>query len=97
LGKKDDPNEVSLMGYSLRTPDYKYIAYFPLNRTTWKIELDRPPYQQELYDHKNETLADFNHREVTNLAFRSAYGVTVNNLRRKLIDFIRTKIVFKKH
>lgn len=97
MGKKDDPNEVSLMGYSLRTADYKYIAYFLFNRTNWKIELDKPPYQQELYDHKNETLSDFTHREVTNLAFRSSYAVTVNNLRRKLVEFVRTKIVFKAH
>jgi hypothetical protein len=97
MNKKDDPAEVSLMGYSLRTPDYKYIAYFHFNRTTWKVETEKLPYQQELYDHKNETLSDFTHREVSNLAFRSAYAVTVNNLRRKLIDFIKTKIVFKAH
>ena len=97
MNKKDDPAEVSLMGYSLRTPDYKYIAYFHFNRTSWKVETDKLPYQQELYDHKNETLSDFTHREVSNLAFRSTYAVTVNNLRRKLIDFINTKIVFKAH
>lgn len=97
MNKKDDPAEVSLMGYSMRTPDYKYIAYFHFNRTSWKVETDKLPYQQELYDHKNETLSDFTHREVSNLAFRSTYAVTVNNLRRKLIDFIKSRIVFKAH
>lgn len=96
IEKKDDPNEVSLIGYSFRTPEYKYIAYFHLNRTNFVVDLINPPYQQELYDHKNETLADFTHREIVNLAFKPAYAVTVNQLKAKLIHFIKNNIVFKK-
>jgi hypothetical protein len=94
-------NEISLLGYSMRTPEYRYTAYFHYNRTNFlrnKIEVDliNPPYQQELYDHKNETLADFTHREIINLAYKASYAVTVNQLRAKLIQFIKDKIVFKK-
>ena len=91
-------NEVSLLGYSMRTPEYRYTAYFHYNRTSFlgrvQVDLVNPPYQQELYDHKNETLADFTHREIVNLAYKSSYAVTVSQLRAKLIQFIKDKIVY---
>ena len=97
LRKKNHSEDIYLLGYSLRTPEYKYIAYFYLNRTTFNVDLDKLPYQQELYDHKNETLNDFTHRELINLAFRSSYIVIVKQLKAKLINFIKNNIIFATH
>lgn len=85
------------LGYSMRTPEYRYTAYFIFNRTTQLPEIDIAPYEEELYDHKNETLADFTHRETFNLAIRPVYTSLITNLRNKLVAFIKNSIVFGDH
>jgi hypothetical protein len=62
---------------------------------TRDIDYKSLPYAQELYDHKNETLADFTHRETFNLAIRPAYTNVVNGLREKLIKYIQENIIFE--
>ena len=78
----------------MRTPDYKYIAYFHFNRTNKYVYTEEQPYQEELYDHKNESTNELTHREVTNLAGRPTYKVVVDTLKAKLAAFIRDQIVF---
>ena len=94
-------DEVSLLGYSMRTSDYRYTAYFHYNKTSFlgtvQVDVDRLPYQQELFDHKNETLQDFTHRETLNLANKPAYSIVVSTLRNKLIHFIKSEAVFHKN
>jgi hypothetical protein len=90
---------VSLLGYSLRTPDYRYTAYFHFNKTSFlgkqvHVDTQRKPFQQELYDHKNETLADFTHRELVNLAYKPSYAAIVKQLKAKIVHFIQTEAVF---
>ena len=94
-------DEISLLGYSMRTPDYRYTAYFYYNRTSFlgrqvRVDVSQPPFQQELYDHKNETLRDFTHRETVNLAYKVAYSAIVSHLRQKIIRFIQSEAVFHK-
>lgn len=90
--KKHNPNEMSLLGYSMRTLEYRYTAYYPYNRMTQLPELSNGsttvPYEEELFDHKNETLADFTHREITNLAYRPGYSVVIAHFRAKLSEFV---------
>jgi len=94
-------DEVALIGYSMRTADYRYTAYFHYNKTSFlgKVQVDvvNPPYQHELYDHKNETLQDFTHRETVNLAYKPSYTITVNQLKSKLIHFIQNEAIFHKN
>ena len=59
--------------------------------------MDLPPFEEELFDHKNESLADFTHRETFNLAVRPSYNSTLEKLRQKLVHFIKTKVVFGDH
>lgn len=94
---KKDKSKLVLMGYSMRTPEYRYIAYFHFDSASQKPDLKRLPYEEELYDHKNESLADFTHRETFNLAVRSQYNSTIQTLRTKLVNFIETKVVFGDH
>ena len=41
-------NNQALMGYALRTMDFKYIAYFRFNRTGWQLDLGTEPHFQVL-------------------------------------------------
>ncbi len=41
-------NNQALMGYALRTMDFKYIAYFRFNRTGWQLDLSTEPHFQVL-------------------------------------------------
>ena len=95
--KREDGNMFTTLGYSMRTPEYRYTVYFHFNRTTQLPELDKLPFEEELYDHKNETLADFTHREIYNLGVRSLYGPIMDSLRKKLVQFIREKVQFGDH
>lgn len=81
----------------MRTPEYRYTAYFYYDRITERPDLETIPYEQELFDHKNETLADFTHREITNLAYRPLYATTISTLRAKLVKFIKDKVKFGDH
>ena len=94
---KQNPNELSVLGYAMRTPEYRYVAYFHFDRGTQLPNLDVPPYEEELYDHKNETLRDFTHRETFNLAVKPSYSYTIQNLRAKLVHYIKHKIPFGDH
>lgn len=94
---KGTENEVIVLGYAMRTPDFRYIVYFHFNRSTELPMLNLPPFVEELYDHRNETLKEFTHRETFNLAVRPAYQLTIQALRNKLIAFIRSNILFGDH
>jgi hypothetical protein len=95
--KRDDKKFFTTLGYSMRTPEYRYTCYFLFNRATQLPEIDQPPFEEELYDHKNETLKDFTHREIYNLAVRPVYGPIMDNLRAKLVKFIKEKVKFGDH
>jgi iduronate 2-sulfatase len=95
--QKEDKSKLVLLGYAMRTPEYRYVAYFHFDFASQKPDLSRAPYEEELYDHKNESLADFTHRETFNLAVRSSYNATVLSLRSKLVAFVQTKIAFGDH
>jgi hypothetical protein len=47
------------------------------------------PYEEELFDHRNEALAAITHRELINLAYRPTFETIVHRLRKKLKEFVR--------
>lgn len=87
--------EICLLGYAMRTPDFRYVCYFHFDRLTAKPQLDVAPFAEELYDHRNEALKDFTHLETVNVAKRSGFEGYVAGLRTKLIDFIKKDVKFK--
>lgn len=91
------PNERMLMGYSMRTPEYRYTVYFNFDEKSHMPRLGQNPYAEELYDHKNETLADFTHREVFNLAVKPGYQPLIKSLRTRMIQFLRASVSFHDH
>ncbi len=89
------PDQISLLGYSMRTIDFRYTAWFHYNRVKCIPTLDVAPFEEELYDHRGETLADYTHQETINVAHKLGYEAVRRNLRENLIDFIKKKVVFK--
>lgn len=89
---------LALMGYALRTPDFKYVEYFRFNRSSWRVLLGPEPFApglQELYDHRDEQLRDFTHRETVNLVRRPAFAEEVKRLRQQLINFLNSTVAFR--
>ena len=83
----------------MRTSEYRYNAYFYMNRTSSTtnkpLHVDTSfVYAQELFDHKNESLSDFTKRETVNIAGKSFYASVVAKLHAQLVKFIETQIIF---
>ena len=89
------PSVLSVMGYSMRTNDFRYTAYFLWHKKKMFPKLDQPPTEEELYDNRGETLEDFTHLELTNLANRGAFKNVTATLRRQLIAKIQDTFVFR--
>ncbi|XP_018359346.1 PREDICTED: iduronate 2-sulfatase isoform X2 [Trachymyrmex cornetzi] len=51
--------EINIMGYTLKTSDYRYTAWIPFAHTTCKPDWD-VIIAEELYDHKTDRAEDFN-------------------------------------
>jgi hypothetical protein len=86
-------DRISVMGYSLRTPEWKLITFLHYNMTSGKVNTAWPAFWSELYDHRNETLQDFTHLETVNIA--KEMPNVVEELRRKLVDYLTTSVVFR--
>ena len=91
---KKGASEVSVMGYSMRTSDFRYTAWVPFNRSIMAASWDQPLFDEELYDHRGETLRDFTHQELVNVAHKPAFSKVVKRHREKLLNYLRSSIVF---
>lgn len=58
------------MGYSMRTPEWRYTAWMPWDMTSRRALWNKEPYAVELYDHSGPAAVenDFNQSEVANVA-----------------------------
>lgn len=93
-----DKTELPLMGYSMRTSDFRYTAWLKMNRTkvlqpNWDMEV---PVEEELYDHRDAAWGSLGHRETTNLARDPLLQTELLALRRKLIDFLKKEVKYRK-
>lgn len=91
----DAEDETSIMGYSLRSNEFRYTAWFHYDRRYCLPLIDAALFDEELYDHRNETFKDFTHLEIVNLAHRPIMKMVLADLRRKLIDFVRNSVLFR--
>lgn len=81
--------ELVLMGYSMRTIDFRYTSYFFFDRLSQRPILNALPFDEELYDHRNDEPQDFNRLEYINLAALPEYSSVVLNHREVLIEIIK--------
>ena len=65
------------MGYSLRTPEWRYTSWMPWDREAMKAKWDDKPYAVELYDHSGDPDAenDYNQSDVENVAAQNEHIV----------------------
>jgi hypothetical protein len=77
------------MGYSMRTPDWRYTAYLHFDKKRLLPLYDKPIFDEELYDHRFEKLGDFTHRETMNVISNSEFESVIVGLREKLLTFLK--------
>lgn len=83
-------NETHVMGYSVRTADWHYVAWFQFNNGTVVPELTAPLYGQELYDHRQDSgLWLENPYENVNVVTDPVNKAIVVELHQKVVDHIR--------
>lgn len=87
--------QLSVMGYSFRTSDYRYTVYYHFDRINNVPLYNDPPYAEELYDHRGEVLSNFTHLELVNLIGRTdQYGTIAAHMRQMAIQFLQKEVVF---
>lgn len=88
-------SELSLMGYSMRTVDFRYTAWVPFDRTWLYPQWDQSIYAEELYDHRGEQLGDDYSYELENQVSKASYSQVLSKFRRKLVDHLHQNVVFR--
>lgn len=80
-------SKVAYMGYSVRTPVWRYTAWMDWNIAESKALWDKPPHAVELYDHSGDPHLenDFNHYERENVA--TEHTDITKQLHQQLKDF----------
>ena len=81
------------MGYSIRTPEWRYTAWMSFDYKSLKADWSKDPHAVELYDHRGDpdTENDHNQSEVENVASLSQNSDVVQQLQKQL------KVFFKKN
>jgi hypothetical protein len=87
--KTDTADEVAVMGYSMRTSNYRYTAWIYVSRPDFYPNWTQPLFAEELYDHKKDTLGDLGHRELVNMARKDHMQVVLLQHRKTLVNIIK--------
>ena len=91
---KDFSNIVSVMGYGMRTVDFRYNAYIHVLRPHRIPDFSKPLYGEELYDHRGDKEGDLGTKETINLAYDPLFESIVTEYREKLRHFLYNEVVF---
>ena len=94
MDSKSSDNEVSVMGYSMRTLDFRYTMYIPFQRPHRLPMWNESIFAEELYDHRGDVANDFGHREIVNLADDAKYYTILKHYRETLRTFIWNEVVY---
>lgn len=89
-------DEISAMGYSMRTREWRYTAWVHFDRKRFIPLWDEPIMVEELYDHRDEEHPGvLGHRETVNLASQPQFKDILEKLREQLMWFLSHEIVYK--
>lgn len=88
---KDDLREFAVsqypranhMGYALRTPRFRYVAWYKTTGADLAVDSSSAPVATELYDYKNDP------KETRNLADEAVYAEVNESLSSKLTQFLQ--------
>jgi hypothetical protein len=90
--------QLSVMGYSFRTSDFRYNVYYHFDRVNNVPLYTQPPYAEELYDHRGEVLSNFTHLELANLLVtgrqQESVGLIAAKMRQMALQFLQQEVVF---
>lgn len=82
---------ISYMGYTVRTPDWRYTEWFAWDGSTCQARFDSPSHGVELYSHKGQAPypVDFDNYENVNVAADPSNAGVVQSLRAMLLARFR--------
>jgi hypothetical protein len=91
-------DELALMGYSLRTSRFRYTAWVEMQRPKWapNWKAARIPYDEELFDHRDETQTDMFRRETVNVASVPELATTLKRLRHLLLKYLHSNVIYSR-
>jgi arylsulfatase A-like enzyme len=75
----------NIMGYSIRTPRYRYTLWMAERFRTYEPFTEAKVYASELYDYKKDPL------EKVNVAEEKAYADITNKLKISLLNYFKTQ------
>jgi iduronate 2-sulfatase len=94
----------SIMGYSMRTIDFRYTLWLYFDRAAGLIQWDLGVFGEELYDHREEGQGDLGKFELGNLlspdapdSVKQQFRDVAKEQRTMLVHFLQRQITFKKH
>ena len=91
-------DEITAMGYAMRTPYFRYVAWVEFDKYHMKpvhlVNSSSFFLDEELYDHRKESLEDFTHREIVNVARRVEYQPNIMKLRERMFEFLSKEVVY---
>lgn len=85
---------VSVMGYSMRSLDFRYTMYIPFKLPERVPMWNATLFAEELYDHRNGYLGDLGHFETVNVAQDPKYKDVLILLRAELRNFLWDEVVY---
>ena len=91
---KNDTTDASVMGYSMRTLDFRYTMYIPFIRFERIPIWDAPIFAEELYDHRDGYLGDLGHKETVNVATDIKFKEILEKHRSDMRDFLWHEVVY---
>ena len=91
---KNDSTETSVMGYSMRTLDFRYTMYIPFVRSERVPSWEAPIFAEELYDHRDGYLGDLGHKETVNVATDIKFKDILEKYRGEMRDFLWHEVVY---
>jgi hypothetical protein len=91
---KQYEDQISVMGYSFRSSDYRYTIWLHFDREKNIPQFGAPPYAEELYDHRNEVLSNFTYLEYHNLINRPQFTTVAANMKQWALHYLQTNVLY---
>ena len=87
--------QVCVMGYSMRYAVARYTIWLHWDRVKNLPQLTVPPFAEELYDHRGETLENFTHLELHNLVYQPEFAEVAKRFKAKALHFLEHDVKFR--
>ncbi len=82
------------MGYSMRTIDFRYIAWLNWDQHKMTPLWDDVLFEEELYDHRKDNLTNRYYHEMVNHANDSSFTDALISLRHTLLNYLFQNVTY---